>query len=56
MGFPAPGIVVSVDFERPLLATRAVALVQTDASAALGVARKLAGRAPTMNCPQPSLV
>ena len=42
-------IVVSVDLWRPLLATRAVTLVQTDFSAARGVARRLAGRAPAMN-------
>ena len=44
----ASGIVVSVYLWRPLLATRAVALVQIDASGALGVARKLAGRPPTI--------
>ena len=40
---------MSVGLWRPLLATRAVALVQTDASAALGVARRLAGRTLAMN-------
>ena len=44
-----PAIVVSFDLWRPTLATRAVALVQTDASAALGVARRLAGRTPAVN-------
>ena len=42
-------IVVSVDLWRLLLATRAVALVQTDASAALGVVRRLARRTLAMN-------
>ena len=43
-------IAVSVDRWRPLLATRAVvALVNTDASAAFGVARRLAGRTLAMD-------
>ena len=41
--------VVSVDLWRPLFETRAVALVHTDASAALGVARRLTGRTPAVN-------
>ena len=41
--------VVPVDLWRPLLATRTVALVQTDAFAALGVARRLARRTPAVN-------
>ena len=46
---PLGFIVVSVDLWRLLLATRAVALAQTDASAALGVARGLAGRTAAMH-------
>ena len=42
-------LVVSVDLRRPLLATRAFAFVQTDSSAALGVARTLAGHGPATN-------
>ena len=56
MGVPTPGIVVSVGLWRPLLAMKAVTLVQNDTSAALVVARRLAPRSPTMNSPQPSLV
>ena len=44
-----PAFVMSFDLWRPLLARRAVAPVQTDASAASGVVRRLAGRTPAMS-------